>query len=115
MIRSQHHLIVLLILSLAACGESTQVAPDTSPKASFDVGCTTIAGTPIVTRNSSLNAHSYLWTLPDGSTSTDRTPTLLLTTPGEYSISLVARSSDGRSDSARRTFTLYPPPLLVAE
>jgi PKD repeat protein len=49
--------------------------------------------------DSSLQTDSYLWNFGDSSTSTDPNPSHIYTTPGIYSVSLVAISDMGCSDS----------------
>ncbi|HVF96778.1 MAG TPA: PKD domain-containing protein, partial [Flavisolibacter sp.] len=46
---------------------------------------------------------SYLWTFGDGNTSTQQSPTNTYSAPGAYSVSLAVTSSNGCTDTLRRT------------
>ena len=56
--------------------------------------------------NTSTNAVSYRWTFGDGASSTASAPSHTYAAPGAYTVTLVARSADGRSSTKTDTYTV---------
>lgn len=75
------------------------------------------ANGPIVFNNTSYLGTSYSWNFGDGGTSTQTTPTHTYTSPGTYTVTLVASSPTAcnTADSANITITVLnaAPPLVV--
>ena len=79
------------------------ISVDANVKAGFTstaIGC--IPFQPLLTNNS-LSAQTYLWNFGDGNTSTSASPNYTYTTPGTYTITLVATNPNtcNLSDTAR--------------
>lgn len=73
-----------------------------NPVAQFAVYPTTplnVPGEILYTDNRSRNATEYLWDFGDGNTSTDPEPQHKYTTEGTFTVTLVARSSNGCADT----------------
>ncbi|MDX1906358.1 MAG: PKD domain-containing protein [Bacteroidia bacterium] len=69
----------------------------------------TCTGAPVPVANFSVNATQYAWDFGDGFTSADSVPQHAYTTPGTYTITLIA-SGNGNTDTATATITVSPPP-----
>jgi PKD repeat protein len=68
----------------------------------------------IYTNNTTINPAvglTYLWTLGQGITSTQRSPSRVYTTPGTYRVSVVVTSVNNCIDSANQDIYVYPNPV----
>lgn len=63
---------------------------------------------PVVFQNNSSNANSFIWNFGDGNTSTDFAPTHFYTSPGTYTVTLIAADTLGcyESDSTEIEVTI---------
>ena len=91
---------MLLFLNL-----DVSAAPVASFSADQTIGCTPFS---VGFTSTSTGAVSYYWDLGNGNTSTLANPFNLFTTPGNYTITLVAYDAAGNSDTAR-----YPDYITV--
>ncbi|RMF00623.1 MAG: PKD domain-containing protein, partial [Bacteroidetes bacterium] len=95
----------------------TRDLPIRNVRADFEItaaGDTTLcAGTyPLI--NNSVGAENYLWTLPNGETSTDFAPTVTFE-PGTYTITLFVENTDEMCvDEETKTFTFFALPEVEA-
>jgi PKD repeat protein len=82
------------------------------PIASFSMSKTSAEVKETITfTNTSKNATSYLWDFGDGNTSTDKNPTHVYSTVGNFSITLTA-SVEGSENSSSKSITIsYPAPV----
>ncbi len=88
------------ITSVSSCVVASFSASALSGTAPLNVGFT----------NSSTNATSYTWSFGDGTSSTAYSPTHTFTTPGSYTVTLVASNgSSSRLASAAVNVTAAPP------
>lgn len=73
---------------------------------------TTCANKPVQFFSASFNAtvSSYYWSFPGGTpgTSTDSSPVVIYTLPGTYSVSLIAKNSQGNSVKTKNDFITIP-------
>ncbi|MBS1776481.1 MAG: PKD domain-containing protein [Bacteroidetes bacterium] len=69
-------------------------------------------GTSILFSNQSSNALSYVWNFGNGNTSNAASPTFTYTTPGTYTVTLVALNSGtcNKSDSSTKKVVIWPLP-----
>ena len=92
----------ILVLLLTGIGLSVSAAPTASFSADQTSGCTPLS---VQFTSTSTGAVSFYWDLGNGNTSTLANPTNLYSTPGSYTISLIAYDAAGNSDTA--TYTNY--------
>jgi PKD repeat protein len=64
----------------------------------------------VVFSNTSTNAAFYIWNFGDGNTSSLLAPSHIYTQAGTYTITLIAQSSGGCTDSIKSQITVYPLP-----
>lgn len=82
------------------------------PEAAFTaVKRSACLGAPIAFSNTSLNATSYIWDFGDGSTSYDKNPSHTWSSPGVYTIKLIAINAYGCKSSYSETdyINVFPP------
>lgn len=76
------------------------------------VSCPGVAVT-FTNASSGANINSFLWNFGDGSTSTASNPTHIYTTSGSYTVTLIANSSGGCSDTIVKTsYVDITPPVV---
>lgn len=87
-----------------------QIIVSTKPKADFTANPNP-ASLPDATvnfTNNSTNAVSYQWFFGDGNTSTQTSPSNIYTAQGTYTVTLIATSLLGCTDTIRKTVTVLP-------
>ena len=84
------------------------VTVSTGPIASFSIpgNSNCVSNTTINFTNNSSNANSYIWDFGDGTSSTLANPTKTYTTYGNYTIKLIALSTNGCKDSMSSSLNL---------
>jgi PKD repeat protein len=90
----------------------TVTAAPTAPTASFTASPTS-GDAPLTvqfTDTSTGNPTSWAWDFGDGSTSSQQNPSATFTTPGTYTVTLIASNSAGPSAPATRTITVTAAP-----
>ncbi len=100
--------VMLVVTSGYASCSDTLLIPQKikvkQPNADFSTTDLTACAPSIVNfTNLSTDGDNYLWNFGDGSTSTNVTPSHIYNTPGIYTVSLVAYSQLGCSDTIRKT------------
>ncbi len=88
--------VFILLLSCAFC-DAIQASPSASFTANQTTGC---APLNVQFTSTSSNAVSYYWDLGNGNSSTLANPSNLYTTPGNYTVKLVAYDASGNADTA---------------
>ena len=86
------------------------------PAASFTMKDTCAASIVSFTNTSTVNggdALSYEWKFGDGTTSNDATPTKSYSTAGDYTVWLIATSSNNNVDSTSQEITVHPNPVTA--
>lgn len=86
-----------------------------SPAVAFTADTTTTCGSKTVTfTNQTTGAVSYFWDFGDGSSSTATSPTHTYTTPGAYTVSLVASNSSGCTTTVTKNnfINIKPTPTI---
>ena len=83
----------VVVSTLASAITATFTANPTSGTAPLQVGFT----------NNSTNATNYIWSFGNGSTSSQQNDTTVYTTPGTYTVMLIAQNSAGCVDTATAT------------
>jgi len=75
-----------------------------APIAGFSVPDSTVcANAPVTFTNTTTGATGYSWNFGNGQTSTAATPTVTYTTPGAYTVRLIATTAGGCADTIIRT------------
>jgi gliding motility-associated-like protein len=99
--------------AVSGCSASdTQVIQvNTSPVAAFTPnpgdGCVDLA---VQLQNTSTNAQFYQWDLGDGNSTTGFAPAHTYTSPGTYTVTLIAENVNGCSDSQQASVVVHPLP-----
>jgi PKD repeat protein len=103
--------IKLKVTTSNGCIDSTtgSVTIYPNPTASFTTTNVCLGFTSSFT-NTSTGANSYKWDFGNGNTSTASNPTYTYPTAGNYSIKLIATTSNGCSHTATGSNTVYPSP-----
>jgi PKD repeat protein len=98
------------ILSVTAgnsCGSSPaatlNISLGTQPTAGFSFN---LNGGQLTLTNTSQNANGFDWDFGDGNTSQQTQPTHLFTTPGAYTVTLIATNACGQSDTTVQEITV---------
>ncbi len=113
----QNTYTVVLIVKTANCADTVQqpITINIKPTANFTL--TPVSGCPTLTvnfTNTSINATSYTWNFGNGSTSTATNVsqgfTNTLTTNQIYTVSLLAQTGLGCSDTKTATVNVFPKP-----
>lgn len=101
----------VILTSINSCGTSTttQTVTIVTPPAAFFTANSTTGCAPFTVQlnnNSSSNATSFAWQFPGGSpaTSTATNPTVVYSTPGEYTVTLVATNAAGSSTATQTNY-----------
>lgn len=104
--------ISLEVVTPAGCRRTTTQNLSVSPKptANFTVASSVCQRVGVAFTNTSSGATSYQWDFGDGNTSTSLSPSHTYTTPGTYTIQLIAISSAGCRDTLTRSITVLPRP-----
>lgn len=94
---------IKLVNNFGACSDSIskQIVVKASPTAAFSANQTTGCMTPFPVNftNQSTAASSWSWNFGDGATSGAQHPSHVYTTPGVYTVTLIAFNSNGCSDT----------------
>lgn len=105
----KNFLLVLMCLGAFACAKDKDDNDNNStstaePKACFDVE---IDGA-IISLNTSCseNANSYQWDFGNEATATEANPSYEYDMPGEFTITLTAKASNGKTASTTKTITI---------
>ena len=97
---------IKLLQSYGACSDSASkiILVKPRPTAIFTADKTAFCRTPATVNftSASTGADSYLWNFGDGATSTEPSPSHTYTAYGNYTVTLVAKSSNGCTDSVRK-------------
>lgn len=104
-------LIVLIVILIVADTLKAQQIPDASFIAGKTTGCNPLT---VQFSNNSQNAINYLWDFGNGDTSTAPNPSVIFYNAGSYTITLIATSSSGQSDTAIYTDYIEVSPRPVA-
>jgi PKD repeat protein len=88
---------------------NAQSSPNNISTSKFKVLSTASGPRTVTFQNQSTNAVSYEWTFGDGGTSTDATPTYTYAAVGAYTVTLRARSADGRTSTISRLYEARGP------
>jgi PKD repeat protein len=88
---------------------NAQSSPSNISTSRFKVLSTASGPRSVTFQNQSTNAVSYEWTFGDGGTSTDANPTHSYAAVGSYTVTLVARSADGRTSLVSRPYEARGP------
>jgi PKD repeat protein len=98
------------ILSVTAgnsCGSSPAATLNINLGAQPTAGFTyTLNGGQLTLTNTSQNANGFDWNFGDGTTSTQTQPTHVFTTPGTYTVTLIATNACGQSDTLIQELTV---------
>ena len=98
------------ILSVTAgnsCGSSSAATLNINLGAQPTAGFTyTLNGGQLTLTNTSQNANGFDWNFGDGTTSTQTQPTHVFTTPGTYTVTLIATNACGDSDTLIQELTV---------
>jgi PKD repeat protein len=109
LIRTFHvrRLAAALILVLSCAALSDKVTAQTALfNASTTSGCEPLT---VNFSNLSTNATSYYWMFGNGNTSTLANPTTVYTSPGTYTVTLVAINGANRDTLVRSAYIFVPP------
>ena len=103
--------VTLTATSLEGCSDSIShsVSIYTNPLADFTSHDTCLTDS-IFFQNNSQKADTYVWSFDDGTTSTLSDPRHLYKTANVYSVQLVAKTSNGCSDTAFQEVNVFPLP-----
>jgi PKD repeat protein len=109
--------VSLTITSDKGCMDyySSTVTLYPQPVADFSTNDTCNGNHVIYVNNSRISngTNSYLWTYGDGNSSNNVSPTHTYPTTGTYSVMLVATSNNGCVDSAIKSVTIHPKPIVT--
>ncbi|MEL6625523.1 MAG: PKD domain-containing protein, partial [Bacteroidota bacterium] len=109
---SGNYTVTLIATNANGCSDTLvrqDLIPFQFPTASFNLADTTACvGEMLAIANTSMGASSYLWDFGDGTTQSGQTPIHMYTTPGVYTLQLIASNALGCQD----TFT-FPQSILV--
>jgi len=83
-----------------------------APVANFSYSNVCVDAGTAFTDLSTNNPNSFYWTFGDGNTSTSQNPTHIYTTPGNYTVTLVAINANG-SDTIHQVVTIYANPTVI--
>lgn len=83
-----------------------------APVANFSYSSTCVDVGTMFTDLSTNTPNSFYWTFGDGNTSTNQNPTHIYTTPGNYTVTLVAINANG-SDTIPQVVTIYANPTVI--
>jgi PKD repeat protein len=83
-----------------------------APVANFSYSNVCVDAGTAFTDLSTNSPNSFYWTFGDGNTSTIQNPTHTYTTPGNYTVTLVAINANG-SDTIPQVVTIYANPTLI--
>jgi hypothetical protein len=83
-----------------------------APVANFSYSSTCVDVGTMFTDLSTNTPNSFYWTFGDGNTSTSQNPTHIYTTPGNYTVTLVAINANG-SDTIPQVVTIYANPTVI--
>ena len=86
----------LLLAVLILCFNIVQAAPSASFTSDQQIGCTPLN---VQFTSTSTGAVSYFWDMGNGNTSTLANPANLYTSPGSYTVKLIAFDGSGNADS----------------
>ncbi len=82
-----------------------------SPQANFTNNTIACPGDSIRFSNLTIGAEDFLWDFGDGNISTLNNPVHFYTTPGNYTVKLIATSTETCQDSISKTITILTPPV----
>jgi PKD repeat protein len=105
---------IKLIASIPGCSSTTAQtisSIEKGPEVSFSApssGCQEVSIDFSSTTTGAVS--SYLWDFGDGNTTNSQNPTKTFTTPGSYSVSLMATNPVGCQNSATKNLTIYSKP-----
>ncbi len=104
--------VKLLVLNSLGCMDSIvdTIAILPPPKAAFTYINSCQGQSVTFTDSSTGGATSWNWNFGDGNTSTSQNPTHIYTTPGSYTVTLIASNGIGCTDTLSQTITVYPKP-----
>jgi PKD repeat protein len=98
---------VLSVTAGNSCGSSTPSTLTINIGAQPTAGFTfTLNGGQLTLTNTSQNANLFDWNFGDGNTSTQAQPTHVYTTPGTYSVMLIASNACGEMDTLIQELTV---------
>jgi PKD repeat protein len=101
-------ILFVLFASLFLHSNVDAQTPVAAFNSSVSQGCSPLN---VVFTNTSTNAVSFLWNFGNGNTSTQLNPSNVFTQPGNYTVTLVATSSSGQTNSYTRQISVVPTPL----
>ncbi|RYZ54265.1 MAG: PKD domain-containing protein [Sphingobacteriales bacterium] len=110
--------VTLVMTDTATCNKIDTVTKEVCirgflMKAAFNAPDSLCIGTGALMANATVNSQSVVWHFGDGNTSTAFSPVYSYTTPGTYTITLVASNpnSCNKVDSVTRTIRILPQPV----
>lgn len=109
---SGSHNVTLIVTSDQGCTDTVvqNVITNSTPTASF-TNNTPCLGVATNFTSTSTGAATYAWTFGDGATGTGVTPSHTYAAPGTYTVTLIASSSFGCTDTATANITVNPLPV----
>ena len=111
MLRNKIRFLKLISLSLL-CNLAVHCATAQTPDASFTVNADSGCAPLLVTfNNASTGAVGFLWNFGNGNQSTLSQPSASYSTPGSYTVTLIATSANGQRDTATSTITVLNNPV----
>ncbi|MCB9251318.1 MAG: PKD domain-containing protein [Flavobacteriales bacterium] len=103
--------VILEATSPNSCSDTISKSVVVYPKPAASFGANNVcAGSSIGINNTSINGVTFNWDFGDGNSSLLENPVKIYNTAGTYSIKLTVFSSQGCSDFAGRTLTIYALP-----
>ena len=110
-----NYYVCLAVGSSANCPDTVCqfVTVDPEPVASFST-TDACAGPPLfISNNSTPIGNNYFWDFGNGTTSTSSAPSVTYSTPGSYSISMIATNSFGCTDTVQQSVNVYALPTAA--
>ncbi|MFY0624851.1 MAG: PKD domain-containing protein [Reichenbachiella sp.] len=100
---------ILTVLSFSACDEDDVPVEVEDPIASFQYAIGDPEWAEVSFTNFSQNAEVYGWSFGDGGVSVEEHPVYTYTTPGDYTVTLVATNAAGVTSTFEDSFTITDP------
>ncbi|MBI3142044.1 MAG: PKD domain-containing protein, partial [Bacteroidetes bacterium] len=107
--------VTLTALSAEGCSDdvTVDVTVNEQPTAAFSASTECSGDTTAFTNLSTGTISTYAWNLGNGNSSSDANPSQVYTQGGSYTVELTVATSQGCSDKASQTVTVYSTPSAV--
>lgn len=104
----------LIVENANGCMDTTfqNITIHSLPVANFTTGYNCTDPVTVAMNNQSTGAVGYNWDFGNGQTSTLTNPTAIYSTPGTFTITLVASNQYGCTHQSQQSITIYPQPTL---